>query len=88
MNRMKKFLFAGGSAVLLLAGITLLSAPPTAEAAYRSQPEECTFCSAREETCRIGTMNGYRTCYYRMSGPGTCPPCTPCERSGLIDPWE
>lgn len=88
MHRLK-ILCAAGSAAVLMATIAIVGAP-SAEAAYTNgpPPEECTFCAAREESCRIGSRSGWRTCYYRMSGPGSCPACTPCVGSGLIDPWE
>ncbi len=87
MNRVKKLLFASGTAAMLMAGISLVSAPQ-AEAASRQIIDDCTFCGTRTESCRAGGRTGTRTCYYVMGGSGSCPPCTPCETSGLIDPWE
>lgn len=85
MNRLKKFLFAGGAAAMLLAGIVLVSAP-SAEASTTA-PEDCTFCSPREQGCHIGNHSGRQTCYVRISGNGTCPPCTPCKPTGTIYPF-
>lgn len=79
MNRFKKLLFASGAAAMLMAGVTL--------AASRQIIDDCTFCGTRTESCRAGGRTGTRTCYYVMGGSGTCPPCTTCETSGLIDPW-
>lgn len=80
MNRLKNLLFAGGAAAMLLAGITLVSAPP-AEAAQREDVDECTFCSSYIQAC--GVWNVYRICYTKMSGPGTCPPCTGCLKMNI-----
>lgn len=80
MNRLKKLLFAGGGAAMLLAGMALVSAP-TAGAAQRQDVDECTFCSSYVQHC--GIWNVYRTCYTKMSGPGTCPACTGCQKMNI-----
>ncbi len=80
MNRLKKLLFASGGVAMLLAGMALVSAP-RAEAAHRENVEECTFCSSYLQPC--GVWNVYRICYTKMSGPGTCPPCTGCLKMNI-----